>query len=160
PKILFNFIEMLPLIGPQHHAGGSRCQGSGLHPVSGRPRPKSQAPPPPQPILQTMWRPDQLPIMLVDLAADALRNRSQELAAEQAVYGLDALSEVEFHPILAAAFRAAGLGVWPEQPYPGHPGKRPKRVERERCDLVLTESPDAPLRDPVAHRNELEAASG
>lgn len=107
-----------------------------------------------------MWRPDQLPIELVDLAADALRKRSEELAAEQAVYGLDALSEVEFHPLLAAAYRSAGLGVWPEQPYPGSPGKRPRRTARERCDLVLTESADAPLRDPVAHQTELEVAAG
>lgn len=107
-----------------------------------------------------MWRPDQLPIVLVDLAADALRRRSEELAAEQAVYGLDALSEVEFHPLLAGAYRDAGYGVWPEQPYPGQPGKRPRHSERERCDLVITQSPAWPLRDPVAEQNELEVAAG
>jgi hypothetical protein len=105
-----------------------------------------------------MWRPDHLPTILVDIAAEALRKRSRELAAEQAVDGLDALSEVQFHPLLAAAFRATGMGVWPEQPYPGQPGRRPKRVERERCDLVLTQDPEAPIGDPVARLLELDRA--
>jgi hypothetical protein len=105
-----------------------------------------------------MWRPDHLPTILVDIAAEALRKRSEELAAEQAVEGLDALSEVQFHPLLAEAFKAVGMGVWPEQPYPGQPGKRPKRAERERCDLVLTEDVGAPIGDPVARLIELDRA--
>jgi hypothetical protein len=107
-----------------------------------------------------MWVPDQLPTMLVDIAAEGLQKRSGELEAEQAVYGLDALSEVQFHPLLAAAFRGAGFGVWPEQPLPGIVSNRPKRAERERCDLVLTESPLHPLVDPVAVLKESDAAAG
>jgi hypothetical protein len=106
-----------------------------------------------------MWRPDQLPIVLVEAGAEALHRRAGELDAEQAVHGLDALPEVGFHPLLAAAFRGAGLGVWQEFPFPGEPGRRPRHSERERCDLVITKSPDAAIRDPVqALREELASA--
>jgi hypothetical protein len=108
-----------------------------------------------------MWQPDHIPTMLVDLAAQALRKRSEELDLEQAVRGLDALSELEFHPLLAAAFIAGGLGVWSEQPYPGQPGSRPSHAERERCDLVISPSPGLAIRDPVSElkRSDLAAAT-
>jgi hypothetical protein len=94
-----------------------------------------------------MWRPEQI----ADVAADGLRAHAAALDLEQAVRGIDSLSEVEFHPLLAGALAAAGWGVWCERGYPGKvggAGKRPKRAERERCDLVLTEG-GAGLVDPV-----------
>ncbi len=103
-----------------------------------------------------MWRPD----LLTDIAAAGLKAHSDALAAEQSVRGLDALAETGFHPILADAFAAAGLGVFREHPYPGQPAKRPKHAERERCDLVLTQTPGAPLLDPVATLKALDAAEG
>lgn len=95
--------------------------------------------------------------------ARALARREGELRAEQAVRGLDALAELEFHPLLARALAAQGWGVWRETPYPGapgEPGRRPKRAQRERCDLVLTPGPDRPPVDPVAILRAHDAAAG
>lgn len=103
-----------------------------------------------------MWRPDQL----TDIAAAALKMRAEALAAEQAVRGLDALAETGFHPILAAGYADAGFGVFREQPYPGQPLKRPRHMERERCDLVLTDRPGVQLRDPVAAIKAVDVAAG
>src|SRR5690606_38954816 len=89
-----------------------------------------------------------------------------DLAAQQAVRGLDALDEVHLHRILAAAVESVGCGVLREVPYPGEAagrpsrGRRPRRSERERCDLVLTPLPGQPLADPVealVERDRVEA---
>jgi hypothetical protein len=105
-----------------------------------------------------MWRPE----VIVDVAAEGLRAHAAALELEQAVHGIDALSEVEFHPLLASAFGAAGWGVWCERGYPGKvggTGKRPRRAERERCDLVLT-GDGAGLVDPVDAAKEGDAIEG
>ncbi len=93
-----------------------------------------------------MWRAEEI----ADIAAGALARHDRRLAEEQAVYGLDALDEVGLHPILAAGFSEAGLGVLREQPYPSRWRKKtraetegeqeglPLPRDRERCDLVLT----------------------
>lgn len=98
---------------------------------------------------------------LVDVAAAALSQREAELRLEQAVRGLDALEELEFHPLLSAAFSAAGLGVVREAVYPAEVASRarPRRSERRRCDLVLLPGPGT-LLDPVAARVESEAVAG
>lgn len=91
---------------------------------------------------------------LVDVAAAACVQREAELRLEQAVRGLDALDELEFHPLLASAFLAAGLGVVREAVYPAEvAAARPRRSERQRCDLVLLPAPGT-LLDPVAERLE------
>lgn len=93
------------------------------------------------------------------IAARALRGAAEALDTEQSPRGLDALDELALHPILADGLAAEGLGVLREQPYPGAAG-HPIRRERERCDLVLTDSPGLPLRDPVSDRRERRAAVG
>jgi len=98
--------------------------------------------------------------LLAEMAASTLRFRAAELVKEQAVKGLDALPETGFHPLLAAGFGREGLGVFREQPYPGEPARRPRHAERERCDLVLTDRPGAPLLDPVARLKAQDAAAG
>jgi len=107
-------------------------------------------------ILLVMWRPDQI----ADIAAAALQEHSDALRLEQAVRGLDALSEVELHPLLADGFAAAGFGVATEFPYPGQPTRRPRHAERERCDLVLTPSPEIAILDPVAELKHRDDAVG
>lgn len=99
--------------------------------------------------------------MLVDVAADALRRRAEALRLEQAVQGIDALDEVDLHPILASAYADAGLGVLREQPYPGEWRARrrtalPHRRDRQRCDLVLLDRPDGVLEDEVLVRRSAE----
>lgn len=103
-----------------------------------------------------MWRDDEL----LELAAKALREHAASLDAEQSVRGLDALDEVDLHPILAAGFAGAGFGVHREVPYPGPRGARPRTAERERCDLVLLPPGATRLRDPVATLRERDALRG
>ncbi len=103
-----------------------------------------------------MWRHDDI----VTAAAGALEKRAAELRDEQAPKGLDALNEVELHPILAAGFTGHGFGVVREQPFPGDAQERPGRTVRERCDLVLTPEPGMRLLEPGAEVKQLRAASG
>ncbi|CAN5802597.1 hypothetical protein BH11PLA1_BH11PLA1_13790 [soil metagenome] len=100
-----------------------------------------------------MWSAD----ALVELAAGALRAREGELALEQAVHGLDSLSEVALHPLLAPGFAGAGFGVLRETLYPAEwrrkRGRRralPDDPQRQRCDLVLTPGPGQTIADPLA----------
>ena len=74
---------------------------------------------------------------IADAVEAGLVGEAERLDAEHAVSGLDALEEVDVHPLLAAAFTQAGYGVHREQRYPAH-RKRSKRSEGERCDFVLT----------------------
>lgn len=86
---------------------------------------------------------------IADAVEAGLRQRARDDDLEQAVYGFDALDELQLHPIIQAALRSAGYGVWPEQRYPSD-RERDKRSEGKRCDVVLTPSPEAlPLRDPL-----------
>ena len=118
-----------------------------------------------------MWRADHI----ADILLDALAAREQSLRAEHAVYGLDALSEVDLHPLLTTGLAASGLGALREQPYPhewrakrqrGVKGDElPERRDRWRCDLVVTPEPNQVLCDPLAvdravarHRSEVEGS--
>jgi hypothetical protein len=103
-----------------------------------------------------MWRDDEL----LELAARALGEHAASLDAEQSVRGIDALDEVDLHPILARGFSGAGLGVLREVPYSGPRGARPRTAERERCDLVLLPHGATRLRDPVATLREADALRG
>jgi hypothetical protein len=108
-----------------------------------------------------LWQLDEI----VDAAAAGLRRHAQRLRREQAVYGLDALSEVELHPILEEGLADAGLGVLRETPYPSQwrrkvdaRGPIPLARDRERCDLVLTPRPGQRLRDSLWAARQVEAA--
>ncbi len=74
---------------------------------------------------------------IADAVEAGLVGEAERLDAEHAVSGLDALEEVDLHPLLAASLTRAGYGVHREQRYPAH-RKRSKRSEGERCDFVLT----------------------
>jgi len=86
------------------------------------------------------------PADIVDAVAAGLMERARADDLEQAVYGFDALDELGLHPLVHAAFRGAGYGVWPEQRYPGG-WARSRKSEGLRCDVVLTRD-GLPLRDP------------
>ncbi len=104
------------------------------------------------------------PSLLADLLARILADREEELRAEQAVRGLDALDELPLHRVLAEGLAGAGMGVFPEFPYPGRvwadedAGRRPGRNARDRCDLVLTPSQGLPPSDPVERLRERDEA--
>jgi hypothetical protein len=85
---------------------------------------------------------------IADAIHDALADEARRLDAEQSVTGIDALDELQLHPVLAAGLRQAGWTVWPEQHYP-EGGQRRRDTEGERCDLVLTPAGTA-LHDPGA----------
>lgn len=74
---------------------------------------------------------------IVDAVADALQQRADRDNLEQAVYSIDGRDELELHPMIQAALREAGFGVYPEQRYPGDRTNR-KKSHGKRCDVVLT----------------------
>jgi hypothetical protein len=74
---------------------------------------------------------------LADACAEGLTARAAAPDREQAVFGLDALEELQLHPILADALAAASYGVAREVRYPADHRRR-SESEGERCDLVLT----------------------
>ncbi|MEZ4450458.1 MAG: hypothetical protein R3B09_13345 [Nannocystaceae bacterium] len=74
---------------------------------------------------------------LADALAAGIERASAEVELEQAVHGLDTRSELELHPLLHDALRAAGHGVHPEQRFPRDRAKR-RRSEGSRCDIVVT----------------------
>jgi hypothetical protein len=77
------------------------------------------------------------PADIADAIEAGLKRSLAHLDHEQAVYGLDSRSELELHPVLEDALRAAGFGVHREQRYPGDRALR-RVSEGERCDFVLT----------------------
>ncbi|NUQ68854.1 MAG: hypothetical protein HUU18_11340 [Phycisphaerales bacterium] len=97
---------------------------------------------------------------IAGIAFETLCEHEHLLNLEHAVAGLDALNEIEFHPMLAHGFAGAGFGVWREWPYPGDVQRRARRTARERCDLVLTPTPDEEPRDPVAQLREQDSGAG
>jgi hypothetical protein len=92
-----------------------------------------------------MWHPADI----AEAACRGLANAEATLAAEGAVHGLDSLSELRLHDLLAAALAAPGLTVLREVPYPGPEGSRAKRPDLERCDMVLLPAGCTALADPV-----------
>ncbi len=87
--------------------------------------------------------------LILSACAEALRDAARRLDEEQAALGIDALDELEIHPILRRGLVAAGFGVIAEQRYP-QAGARPRRSEGDRCDIVLTEHQGEHLIDPLA----------
>lgn len=87
--------------------------------------------------------------LILSACAGALRGAARSLDEEQAALGIDALDELEIHPILRRGLTEAGFGVISEQRYP-QAGSRPRRSEGDRCDIVLTERPGDHLIDPLA----------
>jgi len=85
---------------------------------------------------------------MADAVAAGLSAHERALAEERAVYGMDALDEVELQPLIARALTDAGFGVHREQRYPMD-RTRVKNSEGLRCDLVLTHG-GALLRTPEA----------
>lgn len=88
------------------------------------------------------------------LVAEDARRRD-----EQAVRGVDGLSELELHAVLAEGLRGGGWTVWEERPYPSSSVPLPLTPARERCDLVIS-AEAGELRDPVAEDREDAAAVG
>jgi hypothetical protein len=98
---------------------------------------------------------------LLDAIAAEFEEREASLIAENAIKGLDSLDELSIHPIVAGAISKLGLGVFREFPFPGSMGKRRKKMERTRCDFVLTRDASLPPGDPIARdiRAEAKAAT-
>lgn len=90
----------------------------------------------------TVWSWD----ALADALAAGLARAADAVELEQAVRGLDSCRELELHPVLGAALREAGLGVFHEQRFPRDRSQR-KRSAGARCDLVVTPDAASPLDD-------------
>lgn len=98
--------------------------------------------------------------VIAEALAAGLRLAEEDLAAEQAVHGLDALDELGLHPLLAAGLTEAGFEVFREVPYPGQPEVLPKESERKRCDLVAAEAGVSGITDNIRTDKEIRKASG
>jgi hypothetical protein len=85
---------------------------------------------------------------IADAVEAGLRREADAFDREQAVYGLDTLSELELHPLLVSALKQAGFGVHREERYPADRCKRSESCG-ERCDIVLTPA-GCPLAWPAA----------
>jgi hypothetical protein len=99
---------------------------------------------------------------LLEITRGAIAKEEQRLRLEQSPHGLDSWPELAFHPLLAAALRESGFGVFPEVPYPPTAAQMVKpallRRDRSRCDLVLTPDPALPPLDPVLEGRRLREA--
>jgi hypothetical protein len=129
-----------------------------------------------------MWPADEF----AEAAGEALASRARALDEEQAVHGLDALEELGFHPLLAAAFGTPEHACLREVAYPSEPDSRtkiermneealraiadpvtgeiatpdvsdPTRSERQRCDLVVLPAGTTGLVDPIVVRKQARA---
>lgn len=112
---------------------------------------------------------------LMDLIAQTVAEREQALRDEQAVYGLDALSEAQWQPLIARALGAEDRTVLREVVYPAHvikshrrhqilpesnePPDAPLEVdeprldrERERCDVAVLPAGCRSLLDPIGRQ--------
>lgn len=104
---------------------------------------------------------------IADQCAAALAKADAEGRAEDAVRGIDALAEVDLHPILARGLALVGGGgartVLREVMYPRAAavsrGARPARRDRERCDLVILPEGAIRLRDAVDEARRLDSAA-
>lgn len=83
---------------------------------------------------------------IADAIHAGLKARAAQDDLEQSVYGFDALDELGLHPLIHAALRAEGYGVWPEQRYPSDRTSK-KKTTGKRCDVVLTPE-GLSIRDP------------
>jgi hypothetical protein len=83
---------------------------------------------------------------LADALAAGLARAAEAIELEQAVRGLDACGELELHPVLQAALRDSGWGVFPEQRFPRDRDQR-NRSAGARCDLVVTRDAGTPPDD-------------
>jgi hypothetical protein len=87
-------------------------------------------------------------VTIVECVRDELAGRAAAADAEQAVYGIDVLDELDLHPIIHEGARRTGYSVHTEQRYPGDRTRR-SRSEGKRCDMVLTPA-GCGLVDPAA----------
>jgi hypothetical protein len=99
---------------------------------------------------------------ILEAIRTAIAEREDALRLEQAPHGLDSWPELAFHPLIAAAARSRGLGVFAEVPYPPTAPQQATpallRRDRLRCDLVLTPAPDLPPLDAAGEARRLREA--
>jgi hypothetical protein len=74
---------------------------------------------------------------IVAAAMSALEDAADRAVLEQAVRGIDSLTELGVQAIVAAGLAAVGFGVYREARYPSD-RHHARRSQGRRCDLVLT----------------------
>lgn len=97
----------------------------------------------------------------LDIARVVLEGLAREegaLRVEQAVSGLDALSEVELHASITRAFLATGFGVLREVPFPSLTPEQKRDPQRQRCDVVLTPEPGQRVKDAIRSKRARKKA--
>jgi len=91
-------------------------------------------------------------------AISSLAKRAKELDHEQAVRGIDSLTELQLHALIDDAFTESNFGVHREAHYPSDGDAYTKPTHRQRCDFVLTPNPTMKLIDPALELKELALA--
>ncbi len=95
---------------------------------------------------------------ILSSVSNGLAHHAELLDQEHAVRGLDALSELQLHALIADALTSEPIGIHREVHYPSDGDAYTTRTHRDRCDLVLTPNPDLLLSDPVTELQLLAAA--
>ncbi len=95
---------------------------------------------------------------ILDASLASLINHADSLDIEQAVRGLDALSELQLHQLIEQELSDAGFGVNREAFYPSDGDAYTNKNHRQRCDFALTPNPDLKLHDPVLEMRQLALA--
>lgn len=89
-----------------------------------------------------------------------MRSHEAKLCEVHAYQGLDSLSEIQLHPLLAQSFTNSPLMPHREIGYPSSPKSRPNQTERKRCDLVLISDQYKGLFDPIDEQRQQDRAIG
>ncbi len=87
-----------------------------------------------------------------------LSKHASQLDDEQAVRGLDAMNELQLHALIEDTLASDSKGVHREIHYPSDGDAYTKQTHRNRCDLVITPSPNQKLLDPVSELQQLALA--
>lgn len=97
---------------------------------------------------------------LLDTIRARLRLEDRALREQQAVRGLDALREIDLHPLISHAFSDGPLSSLREVYYPSSDSVLPNGNQRDRCDFVVLPDGKKSLFDPVDAHKKLQSASG
>jgi hypothetical protein len=97
---------------------------------------------------------------LLQLMTENLAKRADEILQDQSPFGLDSLSEIELHPLLAQSFTQNKHGALREVVYPTSHQLLPNKTQRERCDMVLTPLDGQQLFDSIDEHRTVEQSVG
>lgn len=97
---------------------------------------------------------------IISSAADQIRSYEQLLIDDHAYAGIDALREIDLHPIVCEGLTQIFQVVLREECLPSTAKDLPGKNSRERVDFILLPDRKKSLFDPVSAHMEVHRASG